>query len=50
MNGAAANLIHKDDLVIIISYAMYDESELPNHSPKIVHVDTKNQHLIESGV
>ena len=42
INGAAAHLIHKDDLVIIVSYCQLDEAEAQNHSPQIVHVNSEN--------
>ena len=42
MNGAAAHLIHKGDLVIIISYALYEATELEDHTPLVVHVDSGN--------
>jgi len=48
INGAAAHLIHKDDLVIIASYCQLNDSEVPNHRPKIVHVDEKNQIICQS--
>ena len=41
MNGAAARLIQKGDLVIILSYWFVSENE--TITPKIVHVDSKNQ-------
>ena len=50
MNGAAAHLIHKDDLVIIISYAMYGSTELTNHLPTVVHVDENNAQKPRVGV
>ncbi|PID59618.1 MAG: aspartate 1-decarboxylase [Ignavibacteriae bacterium] len=45
LNGAAARLVHKRDLVIIASYSLYKESELKNFKPKIVLVDKKNNAL-----
>ena len=42
MNGAAAHLIHKDHLVIIISYAMYENTKLTAHTPTVVYVDERN--------
>ena len=48
INGAAAHLIHKDDLVIIVAYCQLDNSELQNHSPKIVHVNLDNQIIFQS--
>ena len=42
LNGAAARKGHVGDLIIIVSYAHYTESELVNFSPKIVLCDEKN--------
>ena len=42
LNGAAARKGHVGDLVIIVTYARYDESELENFAPKIVLCDEKN--------
>lgn len=43
LNGAAARLVQPGDIVIIISYAQLDSSELADYKPKIVLVDEKNQ-------
>lgn len=43
LNGAAARMVQIGDLVIIASYAEYEEEELENHKPKIVLVDEKNK-------
>ncbi|RMF94186.1 MAG: aspartate 1-decarboxylase [Candidatus Schekmanbacteria bacterium] len=43
INGAAARLVHKGDLVIIISYADYTDEEARNHEPKIILVDENNR-------
>ena len=43
LNGAAARLVHPGDKVIVITYAQYDEAELANHEPRVVHVDEQNQ-------
>ena len=42
INGAAAHLVRPDDLVIIVSYAVYDDQEVRAHQPKIVLVDERN--------
>ena len=42
LNGAAARLVHRGDKVIVITYADYEESELENFEPQIVHVDSTN--------
>ena len=43
INGAAAHLVHPDDLVIIMSYALLDESEAKALKPLVVHVDKQNR-------
>ena len=43
VNGAAARLVHTGDRVIVISYATYDEAELADYEPKVVHVDARNR-------
>ena len=43
INGAAARLVHAGDLVIIISYGMFDDSEARRLLPRVVHVDEKNR-------
>lgn len=43
INGAAAHLVRPEDLVIIASYAEYDEAEARSHEPRIVHVDAWNR-------
>ena len=48
LNGAAARLVHTGDMIIVISYAQYDEAELANHEPKVVHVDEHNQPTVHS--
>jgi len=36
VNGAAARLVQKDDLVIIVSYAQYAQEECEGHVPTVV--------------
>ncbi|MGC4961505.1 aspartate 1-decarboxylase [Gordonia sp. DT101] len=48
INGAAAHLVHPDDLVIIIAYGILDEAELREYSPSVVFVDDRNR-ILESG-
>jgi aspartate 1-decarboxylase len=43
LNGAAARLAVKGDLVIIITYSQMPEEDCQNYKPKIVHVNEKNQ-------
>ena len=43
LNGAAARLAQPGDLIIVISYADYDEAELARYEPRVVHVDRQNR-------
>lgn len=43
LNGAAARLGMPGDLVIIISYGVYDDAEVERHVPTVVFVDGKNR-------
>ena len=43
LNGAAARLAVPGDLVIIIAYGLFDNDELKDWIPRIVHVNEKNQ-------
>ncbi|MCA9123456.1 MAG: aspartate 1-decarboxylase [Planctomycetaceae bacterium] len=43
INGAAAHLVNPGDLVIIASYAEYDESEIRTHEPRLILVDRQNR-------
>ena len=43
LNGAAARLAVKGDLVIILTYTNLSEEEVQNYRPKIVHVNEKNE-------
>jgi len=43
LNGAAARLVHTGDRVIVITYADYDDEELEDYEPRIVHVDSRNR-------
>ena len=42
INGAAARLAAKGDIIIILSYCYVDDEEAGHFSPKIVHVDAQN--------
>ncbi len=46
LNGAAARLNSEGDIVIIISYAQYNEEEIRALVPQIVFVD-ENNHMTE---
>ncbi len=43
LNGAAARMVSKGDLVIIACYSTYDEKELAGFKPKLVYVDKDNR-------
>lgn len=43
INGAAAHLMQPGDLVIIATFADYDETEARALTPKVVRVDAKNR-------
>jgi aspartate 1-decarboxylase len=43
VNGAAARLVSEGDLVIIVSYGLYDRSDLDAYAPVVVHVDERNR-------
>jgi aspartate 1-decarboxylase len=49
VNGAAARLVQKGDLAIIMSFASYDDAELANFEPRIVLVDAKNRATNRAG-
>lgn len=42
LNGAAARKVHVGDLVILASYAEYNEEESVNYKAKLVFVDDEN--------
>src|SRR5689334_20520782 len=43
INGAAAHLVSPGHLIIICSYAQFEEIELETHHPRVVHVDGDNR-------
>ncbi|MEH6973467.1 aspartate 1-decarboxylase, partial [Bacillus sp. JJ675] len=43
LNGAAARLVQKGDVVIIVSYAMMTEEEAKHHKPKVAVLNEKNE-------
>ncbi len=43
VNGAAAHKAKPNDIIIIASYANYDELELQTFHPKLVYVDNNNR-------
>jgi aspartate 1-decarboxylase len=43
LNGAAARLVSKDDIVIILTYHDVTEEQAKNTAPKLVYVDSSNK-------
>ena len=43
LNGAAARKGLTGDLIIIVSYALYDQAELANYQPRVVVLDQNNK-------
>ena len=43
LNGAAARMVQKGDIVIIMSYLMMTNYEAKNHQPNVVLVNEKNK-------
>jgi aspartate 1-decarboxylase len=43
VNGAAAHKANPEDIIIIASYAVYNEIELDKFSPQLVYVDEQNR-------
>lgn len=43
LNGAAARLIRKGDIIIIASYVSMEEEIVRTHQPTLVYVDEKNR-------
>lgn len=49
LNGAAARKVCRGDLVILCSYADFEEAEARNHEPRLVFVDEANRIARRSG-
>jgi aspartate 1-decarboxylase len=47
LNGAAARLVAKGDIVIILSYHIFPEDEAASFSPRLVYVDSQN-HIVNT--
>src|SRR5215471_5764144 len=47
LNGAAARLVSPGDRVIVITYGVYNEAELADYAPTIVHVNDANEPIAE---
>jgi len=43
LNGAAARKVHPGDKIIVVAYASYNQEELENYAPTVVHVDDLNK-------
>ncbi|MEE9098124.1 aspartate 1-decarboxylase [Pseudarthrobacter phenanthrenivorans] len=43
INGAAAHLMHENDIVILITYAQMTTEEAKSFEPRVVHVDENNR-------
>ena len=49
LNGAAARLVAKGDIVIILSYHLVAEDEAATSSPRLVYVDSQNRMVDTKG-
>jgi aspartate 1-decarboxylase len=43
INGAAAHLVHKGDIVIVLHYTLVPEEEAHRFKPHLVYVDKENR-------
>lgn len=43
MNGGAAHYAKRGDTVIIMSFALLSETEIPAHTPQVIRVNQKNK-------
>lgn len=43
LNGGAAKYGKKGDLVIIMTFVLLEEKEIPSHQPRVVSVDRENK-------
>lgn len=48
VNGSAARRAAPGDLLIIASFALYNEVELSKHAPVLIYVDAQN-HIVRTG-
>jgi aspartate 1-decarboxylase len=46
INGAAARLVHQGDTIIVVSYANYEQAELEQYEPRVVHVEANTNRII----
>jgi aspartate 1-decarboxylase len=49
LNGAAARLVAKGDIVIILAYHLVAEDEATTFSPRLVYVDSQNRIIDTKG-
>jgi aspartate 1-decarboxylase len=42
LNGAAARLVQKGDVVIILTYTILEDEECTNHKPRLVFIGENN--------
>jgi len=49
LNGAAARLVAKGDIVIILSYSLVADDEAATYSPRLVYVDAQNRMIDTKG-
>ena len=45
INGAAAHLVNKGDLVIIVAYCMVENNQIDGFKPTVIHVDKDNAEI-----
>jgi aspartate 1-decarboxylase len=50
LNGAAARLVAKEDIVIILTYRNVPEEEARDYHPRLVYVDARNRITYTRGV
>ena len=43
LNGAAARLVQKGDIIIAVSYCQIDVKDAEKHKPQVIFVDQKNK-------
>lgn len=50
VNGAAARLVQKEDVIIVISYALVSEEKVSTFEPKVAIMNEKNEIIDMIGV
>jgi aspartate 1-decarboxylase len=50
LNGAAARLVSKGDIVILLTYHELEEEECRGYQPRLVYVDARNRIVRTRGV